>query len=277
MAQQKKKFHSTRGKERQKTNLPQVITPPNEDLDHEQIAMFELTKPFEPEHGFFQRIWEKMHHPMHQINWMTFFFTMAVITLLTVIITIINVRIFSDERHHSEEKFGLIARLEALKQSHDYYTTMATKDEMLVSWIKLFGAWKYRMGGDPRYNNGDCVGAVYEFLKKWNSNVYFDNVQGIVSRCENLAERGELLKRTRIEQVKTGDIIIIQLEPNRPQHAGIVYDTPKGQVRYMDVNAGVMTWGLEREIWGSSRIYAVYEMSYSLWIGNLMKKINEVR
>ena len=237
----------------------------------------ELIKPFqEKTKNIFKKLWEKIHHPMKQINWMMFFIIMVIVTTVTMITTTTVIKVSNIERDKQEERFGLIAKLESLKQSHDYYTEMATKDELLVSWIKLFSNWSYKYGGDPRLDRGDCVGSVYEFLRKWESNIYFENVRSIVARAENLLARGELEKRSKISQVQTGDIIVIQLRPNRPEHVGIVYDVANSYVRYMDVNAGVKTWGLEKVKWGNARIYAIYSVSFSLWVGDLMKKINEI-
>lgn len=230
-----------------------------------------LMAPIDKATNFFKRVWENLHHQSRQ-SWMQVMIAVIASILITMTLTSI---FMGDSSRRGSETFGLIARLETLKQTHDYYTTMATKDEMLVSWIKLFSRWEYRLGGDPRYNAGDCVGAVYEFLKKWDSNVYFENVKGIVSRVENLAARGEIAKRNSPDSIKHGDLIVIQMTRNQPEHVAIVYDVANGYVRYMDVNAGSRTWGFEKTKWGSDQIYGIWEMSYSFWIGPIMQQINE--
>lgn len=230
-----------------------------------------LMAPYEKTKNFLKRVWENLHHQSRQ-SWLQVFIAIVVSIIITMTLTSF---FLGDHRGRNNETFGLISRLETLKQSHDYYTTMATRDEMLVSWIKLFSRWEYRLGGDPRYNAGDCVGAVYEFLKKWDSNVHFENVKGIVQRVENLAARGEIAKRTSPGTVKHGDLIIIQMTRNQPEHVGIVYDVTNGMVRYMDVNAGTRTWGFEKTLWGSNQIYAIYSISYSFWIGPIMQQIND--
>jgi len=267
-----KEVKKTPTKRKRKRN--NITKSKNEPINNNEMAL--LMQPLENKKGFknyMKHLWESSHYPIRKINWITFFFIIAISTFITISAT----NLISKHVSKDKEAFGLLAKLESLKQSHDYYTSMATKDEMLYSWIKSFSKWRYKVGGDPRNGNGDCVGAVYDFLRMWNSNVYFENIQWIITRCESLISRGELKKRLKYDEVKTGDIIIIQLKPNSPEHVGIVYDTTNGFVRYMDVNAGVQTWGLEKFKFGTMNIYAIYEVSYSLWIGSLMKEINEIK
>jgi hypothetical protein len=216
-----------------------------------------------------RKFWSNVHHPIKQ-NWFTLFFIIAFTMMSTMIIT----KVFFPSRSNQQE-FGMLAKLETLKQSHDYYTSMATKDEMLMSWVKLFSNWRYSVGGDPRYNNGDCVGAVHEFFKQWNSNITFEDIDAIIRRGKSLEDRGEMKRRTAIADVHNGDLIIFDFGNHTPKHVGVVYDQVNGLVRYMDVNGYTLTWGLERVRFGDKSIHAIYEVSYSFWIGNLMQEINK--
>lgn len=201
-------------------------------------------------------------------------FVFAMTTTGIVTISVIPDKIIETKK--ADEKFGLLQRLKSLKESHNYYVKMATKNELIVSWIKQFGNWRYVSGGDPRYNTGDCIGAAHKFLRSWGANVAFENVKKTVGRINNLVSRGEQKKRKNRRQIKTGDIIIIR-SSRGPSHIGIIYDvTTTGYIRYMDVNSMMKTWGLQYHKWKDWSIYGIYEISYSFWVGNLMVKINRL-
>jgi len=176
-----------------------------------------------------------------------------------------------------ETQLSLVNKMGELRQSYNYFTRAASKEELLMSWVKKFSGKTYELGGDPRRGVLDCTGGLQTFLYDWGSAVNYQNVRSVVAKCEFLIKEGEVEIRKKKEDVKTTDLIIIQLEPGKPEHVGVVYDVTNGWVRYMDVNAGTMTWGFEREKWGSSRIYAIYSLSFSFWAGDIMKKMSEAR
>lgn len=236
----------------------------------EQVIIKKLVSPYEI--PIYKKIWEKLTLPLTNINKLVMI-TIIIFSIASAIITTtLILRIDGVKR----EKFGILQRLETLKQTHTYYTKFATKNELLNKWVWHFGDWNYSRGGDPRYERGDCVGAVYKFLRGWNSNVEFENVDSIVKRAKNLAARGELDIRKNIKDIQSGDIIILQVKKNYPSHIGIVYDTPNKYVRYLDVNAQVGTWGLGKHKWGAMNIHMIFGVSYSFWCGNLIKEINKL-
>jgi hypothetical protein len=206
-------------------------------------------------------------HPIK--NWI-------IVIVIVMAIVVPMILLISNSTQHAQltQQYGMFAKLRELKQTHDYYSSMATKDELLISWVKMFSNWRYKQGGDPRYNTGDCVGAVHQFLQKWESVVAFEDVNGIIQRCKNLEERGEILKRTNPLAIKHGDLIIFNFGVDIPKHVGIVYDYTNGWVRYMDVNAVTGTWGFEKVKWGTPSIHAVYNVSFALWIGDTVRNLS---
>lgn len=221
--------------------------------------------------AFFDNLYETLTTPINKITWASFTFLLVLVFSFTFVITW---NVSSDFNMTPTNEQGLMYRLDNLKQSHTYYTTMATKDELLIAWIKSFSSWNYSLGGDPRLSRGDCTGAVFTFLRQWNSNVHFENVNATARRAENLVTRGEMQKRSSINDIETGDLIILKVG-DVPDHIGIVYDTPNGFVRYMDVNALVQGWDLPKRRFDDKVIYGIYSMSYSFWLGDLMKQVNE--
>lgn len=244
----------------------------NKPINKEELT--QLIAPLEKKIKGIKGVWQKLKElvttPIYKITWFTFIILLTFVFILTLTVTW-NI---SNNRFTPTSSYGLLAKLDDLKQSHTYYTTMATKDELLISWIKSFSNWKYSSGGDPRYDKGDCIGAVYTFLRNWNSNIYFENVPLTAQRCENLLNRGEIDKRKTLNEVKTGDLVILQTM-GKPDHVGIVYDVANGYIRYMDVNVLVQTWDLSRRRLDDKSIYGIYSVSYSFWLGDLMQQINK--
>ena len=85
----------------------------------------------------------------------------------------------------------------------------------------------------------------------------------------------ELEIRRTPGSVRPGDIIVTQLRPNDPGHVAIVYDVKNNHVIYMDMNGRYNGWGMYSHKWGARNIYAIYSVSFSLWCGDIMQKINK--
>jgi len=176
----------------------------------------------------------------------------------------------------NSEQFSFYQRIREFDKSHQYYTTIATKNELFTKWIELFDGWRYVLNGDPKYKKADCVGAVYHFLTNgWNSNMYLEDVKSIVGRAKILAKKSELKIRRSKYSIKSGDLIIIQVVKNKPSHAGIVYDVQNNWVRYFDLNIKHRTWGMRSVRWKDWRVYAIYEISLSFWLGDLCSQARE--
>lgn len=224
----------------------------------------------------FKKDWkEKFHDFIFNSNHAIAFFILGIIGVISTI-TIIFVLMFADlskpnNNKIAEDNFGMVKRMQQLKKSHQYYTQTASKDELLMSWVHNFSNWKYVTNGDPKYGRADCVGAVYYHFQKWESNIKLENVKWLVRRIKNLEERKEIKIRKKITQVKPGDIIIIQVQRGKPSHLGIVYETANGHVRYMDMNGRYLKWGLRDYKWGDWKIYLIAEVSFPLWIGDIIR------
>lgn len=218
-----------------------------------------------------QKIWQIAHYPIKKLNWFSF------ITILIMVASITFGFMNYKASHTREsgvgyEQFGIMNQLEQLKKSHEYYTKVATKEERLMRWVMEFSNWKYQTDGDPKKHAGDCVGAVYHYFQKWGSNFQLENIPWLITRTQNLASRGELKIRKNIGEICSGDLIILKIN-NSNQHLGIVYTVQGSWVQYMDMNVAT-NMGLEKIQWGSPWITSVCEISYSLWIGNLMVELN---
>ena len=237
---------------------------------------FDKIRKFIKQNWFFKitsRLWQMAHYPMKKMNWISFFAVIAII----IGVTAFAINWSASRKRESGvgfEQFSVMSQLEQLKKTHEYYTKVATKEERLMRWVMAFSKWKYQLNGDPKYQQGDCVGAVYYYFQKWGSNFQLENVPWLISRTQNLANRGELKIRKCINDVHSGDIIILIISSEN-KHVGVVYDTVGPYVLYMDMNVAT-NMGLTTPItWGNGQIQSICEVSYSLWIGDLMAELNK--
>lgn len=171
--------------------------------------------------------------------------------------------------------FSASQKIDKLYQSWFYYNHLMTKKEFMEVWIDLFADSKYMHGANLPKGRYDCIGAVATALQYFGANIQKMSIPSLVSLCENYRQKKELDKRTNYNKVKLGDIIIIQTQPNSPSHVGLVWGTNNGWVEYVDENVRPMGMGFEHERWGSGRIYAIYELSFPLWAGNILKECGE--
>lgn len=217
------------------------------------------------------KLWQLAHYPT-KFNWLSFLTVVVLAIGLTV--TVMSWRVqHTRESGVGYEQFGIMGQLEQLKKSHEYYNKVATKEERLMKWVMEFSNWSYRVDGDPKKHEGDCVGAVYHYFSKWGANFQLENIPWLITRTQNLASRGELKIRKGINEVKSGDIVILKLSESN-QHLGVVYTTQGNWVQYMDMNVAT-NMGVEKIQWGNPWIVSIVEVSYSLWIGNLMTELNK--
>jgi len=218
------------------------------------------------------KLWQLAHDPIRKLNWLSF----ITIIVLFVSITFVAMNYKASRTRESGvgyQQFGIMNQLEQLKKTHEYYTKVATKEERLMRWVMAFSNWKYQTDGDPKKLEGDCVGALYHYFSKWGSNFQLENIPWLITRTQNLASRGELKIRKSISDVQSGDIIILKISESN-QHLGVVYTTTGNWIQYMDMNVAT-NMGLEKIQWGNGWITSVVEVSYSLWIGNLMSELNK--
>jgi len=238
----------------------------DETYQKEQKALFSSFKPKE----FFGKVWETIHSPIKTFTWFSFTMLLCVIIVGTVMVT--KLISYSYNPSNYNVQFNNIEKISQLKKTYEVFRS-ATKEEILVSWIDLFSNSDYSPNGDPKYNKYDCVGALNAVFNYWGANIPIENVATIVKRCNNLAERGELHIRTSYSNVQPKDIIVIQTKKNDPSHVGMVWNTNNGYIQYVDVNAKVQTIGFNDFKFGDWHIYKIYEVSYSLWVGDLLKNL----
>jgi hypothetical protein len=162
-------------------------------------------------------------------------------------------------------------RIKELSISWEAFKNMSP-EEKLFRWIRMFKGWQYKLDGDPKYKQADCVGAVYTYFFSLGANLQPENVDWIMKRVENLNERGQCNFRTAINQVESGDLIILVISDSN-KHVGMVIDTtPTGLVRYVDMNVGSMTYGHDWIKFGDGRIRHIADMSKPLWFGDFFKE-----
>jgi hypothetical protein len=171
--------------------------------------------------------------------------------------------------------FSASQKIDKLYQSWFYYTHLMTKKEFMEVWIDLFADSKYMHGTYAPKGRYDCIGAVATALQYFGANIQKMSVPSLVSLCENYRQKKELEKRVSYNKVRLGDIIVIQTQPNSPSHVGLVWGTNNGWIEYADENVRPMGMGFEHERWGSGRIYAIYELSFPLWAGSILKEYGE--
>lgn len=218
------------------------------------------------------KLWQASHYPIKKLNWLSFI--TVIVLFVSITFGIMNYKAsHTRESGVGYEQFGIMNQLEQLKKTHEYYTKVATKEERLMRWVMEFSNWKYQTDGDPKKHEGDCVGAVYHYFQKWGANFQLENIPWLITRTNNLASRGELKIRKNISEVHSGDLIILKVSESN-QHLGVVYTTQGNWIQYMDMNVAT-NMGLEKIQWGNGWITSVCEISYSLWIGNLMTELNK--
>lgn len=234
-----------------------------------------LLKSLEPS-KWFRKIWEFLNSPMKTFSWLSFVIT----TVIMIFVIGISAYVYSINSIHKitdyNKEFNKIEQVKYLRKSYEVFKN-STKEEIVVSWVDLFSHSDYQLNGDPKYNQFDCAGALNAVFNYWGANIPIENVKSIVYRCENLAKRGELDIRKNYYEVQPKDIIIIQTSKNDPSHVGMVWNTNNGYVQYVDVNAKVQTIGFNEYKFNDWHIYRIYEVSYSLWIGDLLKTLNEIK
>lgn len=142
----------------------------------------------------------------------------------------------------------------------------ATKDEKFQRWIKMFSNCTYKIGGEY-----DCLTSILAYLKSWGANIITENIPSLVSRFEKLNALGQLkIKYPR--EAKEGDIIIFKPNRNNIYHCGIIYDIKNNFIIYMDVNIKLMGMGISDVELNSDKIKGIYEISFSLWLGDFLNK-----
>lgn len=163
-------------------------------------------------------------------------------------------------------------KINYLQQTHLYYSTEMTKEELAAVWDSLFSNAVYESGGSGTRNNYDCISSVRTCLKALGSNIIFKSIPHMVREYNTMASVGYLKTRKAYQEIRHGDLIIfnpVQYDDREFWHIALVYKTQGGWVEYLDMNA---QYGSGRRVvkYGDRKINMIVPVSFALWIGELM-------
>lgn len=211
-------------------------------------------------------------HPIALFTW-KFFMTIIVI----VISCLVSIKMYTYQPSEvikpiTSEGLSDIETFKRLQESHKDYLSLSKK-QRLVKWVVKFSDATYKLDGNQKYKEYDCVGAFSYYLWGLGSNVQHEQVTKVTKRLAGLVENGSCKQRKNINQVKEGDIVIIQTKKNSPSHIGIIYGMSNKYLQICDVSAKTMGMDIYTKSFNDDMIYGVYEMSFSFWIGDLLKEM----
>ncbi len=211
----------------------------------------------------------------HPITMFTGKFFMAIIII--IISCLASIKIYTMQPNEiiqpiKAEDFSDAETFKKLQESHKAYISLSKK-QRLIAWIVKFSNVTYQLDGNPKYDQYDCVGSVSYYLWGFGSNTRHETVTSMVKRFENLVATGSCKKRKSINDVMPGDIVVIQTERNKPSHVGIIYEVRNNLMQIMDVSVKANGMDIYDKTFNDDMIFAVYEVSFSFWIGDLLKQI----
>jgi len=243
-----------------------------EEINSDEVAS-KLMQPFKI--PLKERIVNFIKHPITQfaghkllllailiiVSFSAAFFTAKIIQPKTQVYERVNAEDYSPTKYY-----------EILKQRHAEYKKL-TPAALQIRWIELFSKFEYRLDGNSKYKQADCVGSVEEFLWSWGANVAHLTVAQKLKVLKTYNEQGFNDKRTSYNQVQPGDMVFIQLSKNRPEHVGIVYDKASGYLQIMDINAKVNKMDFYDLYFTDEKIYAIYDIGLAFWSGDTYKDL----
>jgi len=168
------------------------------------------------------------------------------------------------------EAMSILERQAYYNESFKDYS-QATGEQLLWTWIRLFKDCTYQQNGDYKYKQVDCTGAVNRFFQEYKANLTLENVASLNQRIQNLSKLGLVHKRRRYKDVRPGDLILMNF--GKTNHIGVVYKCSRSIIQYMDLNLRTNGWGLSRMNWKNKKITTIAKMSYTLWVGDLIKNV----
>ena len=172
--------------------------------------------------------------------------------------------------------FITIKKIKNLKKSHKYYANISSK-EILFTWIEMFSGFSYRLNGSMKFNEADCVAAVWWFLHAYGYNREIYNVQTTDGFIEKLSAAGYLKirsKKKKYRDLRPGDLILFHPpKKGAAPHIGIAYAWKNNFICFVDVN-GAVGRGDNRIKWNHKTVNKVAEISYALWAGKVFAKMN---
>jgi len=248
-----------------------VLSPPESEVKKgfKKVLMY-IGKFFTSIGQFLRNAWIKMI--MHD---------KATIIIMLLIVLTMFITLIAQSRYYigkyskpKTENFTQEEKLERIKElsiSWEKFKNMSPTEKM-NRWIRMFNGWTYKQNGDPKYKTADCVGAIYTYFFSLGANIQLENVDWLNKRVENLNERDQCAFRTDVNQIQSGDLIIMVISDSN-KHVGMVIDTTStGLIRYVDMNVYTMTWGFDQIKFGDGRIKHIADMSKPLWFGDFFKE-----
>lgn len=175
------------------------------------------------------------------------------------------------------KRYSFMKRFNRIVISHAQYRTL-TGEEIVDIWNKMYWDIGYKKNGAIKFEQADCVSAVFHFLKELGFNEKIMSIQAMDKRIKRLY-KADLIKfrskRRKYRDVEPGDLILFY-PPRRgkPAHIGVVYGYARGKIKYVDVN-GATGRGDNTIYYSNRRINKVVEVSIYLWMGKeLLKELN---
>lgn len=135
--------------------------------------------------------------------------------------------------------------------------------ELQIEWIKRYDDFKYKKGGDLKFNQCDCIGCLIDFFNSYGANMVMESDTVLLKRVKSLNSIGKNKIRKSYDTIKAGDIIFMKV--NNSSHVALVTGKANGYVIYADMNAKLMRSGIQNISYKSNWIVAISEVSYDLW------------
>lgn len=216
-------------------------------------------------------IWRLIHYPIKNFSWLSLLMVIAIVGGIATMVTFYRMKPTAQIAELDYKKYDKTQRLTELRASYDAFRN-ASALQHHIRWMVTFNGWKYKLDGDPKKKEGDCVGVMYHYLVSvWGANIPLESVGWLEKRCHNLMERGHLKERKDLASIRTSDIIIFNVSPSN-QHVGLVLEVQNGWILYCDMGVKYQTAGIDSVRLGEMGT-RVYELSFPLWIGDLLAEL----
>jgi hypothetical protein len=200
-------------------------------------------------------------------NKMTFIIMILLIpVLLVILLTSLKPKTKYVVRKDENICMSTKDKLNEAFESYKYYTEKITEEELAVKWLKMFSQYTYKMGGDPKFNQLDCIGSVWFFLKSLGYQGPMVDVNGFYEQLERQSK-----KINNFLSVRHTHIIVFQPINGIP-HIGIIYkkSTNYGYVQYMEMTGVTGNFDFNRIRIDDPRIKGIYQISFDQWKGSIL-------
>jgi hypothetical protein len=203
-----------------------------------------------------------------------------VLSLLLVIFVSVGISISMYQNYVLNNKienvkfdpFNILKRVQELEISYATYTKTSAL-QMKKMWLDLFHKATYKSGGNPNFNEYDCLSAPYKFWEYFGANIKLESIPQMRTRLENLDARVR-----NLDEINTGDIIIFKPMRRKGRdvwHLAVVSEVIGPRILYMDINAGTQTWGFQHTWIQNKRISGIYNINLGFWIGDFFRDVKK--